>query len=204
MSEENYYTLFGIAFGATNKEIQRAFKRLAKQFHPDKFPIGSRAYREAHAHFKRLKSARDVLLDPQKRSEYDTQQQLQYYQEVPSFFWGTPIGNKPQEKLEKEKEPPPRPKFDPFAEEERVPDEVVSYKQHPKIRTAETYFGQGIRYMQYQQWERASRSFKYAIQLNPRVPKYYQYLGNTFQQLGMFSAAQMMFNKAVEIAENFS
>ena len=65
--DKNYYEVLGVSEGATDKEISRAYKKLAKQFHPDANP-GDAA---AEEHFKELSAAYDVLGDASKRKEYD-------------------------------------------------------------------------------------------------------------------------------------
>ena len=65
--EKDYYAVLGLRKGATEKEITRAYRKLAKQHHPDANP-GSR---EAEEKFKDISSAYDVLGDAAKRKEYD-------------------------------------------------------------------------------------------------------------------------------------
>ena len=62
--ETDYYKVLGVAPEATEKEITRAYRRLAKQFHPDANP-GS------EDRFKEISAAYDVLGDAEKRKEYD-------------------------------------------------------------------------------------------------------------------------------------
>src|SRR3954451_11977277 len=65
--EKDYYSELGVSKDATDKEITRAYRKLAKQFHPDANP-GDAA---AEARFKEISSAHDVLGDSAKRKEYD-------------------------------------------------------------------------------------------------------------------------------------
>src|SRR5579884_4057146 len=62
--EKDYYKVLGVSATATDKEITRAYRKLAKQYHPDANP-GS------EERFKEISAAYDVLGDPDKRKEYD-------------------------------------------------------------------------------------------------------------------------------------
>ncbi len=63
----NYYDTLDVPKGATAEEIKRAYRRLARQYHPDLNP-GDQA---AEERFKALSEAYDVLSDVDKRAEYD-------------------------------------------------------------------------------------------------------------------------------------
>ena len=65
--DKDYYAVLGVAKDATDKDLTRAYRKLAKQFHPDANP-GDAA---AEERFKEISAANEVLGDPEKRTEYD-------------------------------------------------------------------------------------------------------------------------------------
>lgn len=67
MEPVNYYEVMGVAEDASADEIKKAYRRLARKYHPD---VSSEA--DAEQKFKDVGEAYEVLKDPDKRSEYDT------------------------------------------------------------------------------------------------------------------------------------
>ena len=67
MEYKDYYKTLGVAKGADEKEIKKAFRRLARQYHPD-VNSGDKA---AEARFKEINEANEVLSDAEKRRKYD-------------------------------------------------------------------------------------------------------------------------------------
>ena len=66
MAEESYYDILGVKKDASEKEINRAYRKLAAKYHPD---INHEP--GAEEKFKKINEAHEVLSDPQKRAQYD-------------------------------------------------------------------------------------------------------------------------------------
>jgi len=67
MAKQDYYEVLGIKRDAKPEEIKKAYRRLARKYHPDVNP-GDKASEER---FKLTTEAHDVLSDPKKRKVYD-------------------------------------------------------------------------------------------------------------------------------------
>ncbi|WP_327142685.1 molecular chaperone DnaJ [Nocardia sp. NBC_01327] len=70
--EKDFYKELGIASGATQEEIKKAYRKLARDLHPDKNPGDAKA----EERFKVVSEAHAVLSDPEKRKEYDEARKL--------------------------------------------------------------------------------------------------------------------------------
>ena len=68
MQYKDYYAILGVPKTATQDEIRKAFRKLARQHHPDV----AKDKKSAEAKFKEINEANEVLSDPEKREKYDT------------------------------------------------------------------------------------------------------------------------------------
>jgi len=68
-TERDYYQILGLARGASADEIKKAYRRLARQYHPDLHSGAKKT--EMEKKFKELNEANEVLSDPDKRKKYD-------------------------------------------------------------------------------------------------------------------------------------
>lgn len=66
-NKRDYYEVLGVSKGASDDEIKKAFRKLAKQYHPDLHPDD----KDAEAKFKEVNEAYEVLSDPSKKAKYD-------------------------------------------------------------------------------------------------------------------------------------
>ncbi len=67
MEYKDYYRALGISKDASTEDIRKAYRKLARKYHPDVNPNN----KEAEERFKEINEAHEVLTDPEKRSKYD-------------------------------------------------------------------------------------------------------------------------------------
>ncbi|CBY40606.1 unnamed protein product, partial [Oikopleura dioica] len=66
MTEIDHYSILGVTQNSSNDEIKKAYRDMARKFHPDKNPSP-----DANAHFLNIKKAYDTLSSPSERRTYD-------------------------------------------------------------------------------------------------------------------------------------
>jgi molecular chaperone DnaJ len=67
MNEKDLYRILGVSENATPEEVKKAYRLLAKKYHPDR----NKGDRQAEERFKEINEAYDILGDPEKRKKYD-------------------------------------------------------------------------------------------------------------------------------------
>ncbi len=86
-NQVDYYKTLGVDRGASQDEIKKAYRKLARKYHPDK----NAGNAQAEEKFKEIQAAYEVLKDPKKREKYN--QFGANWENAGDFFGGGPGGN---------------------------------------------------------------------------------------------------------------
>lgn len=194
--EDDYYNLLGISQSAGTEEINKGYRLKAKSTHPDAYPLNSIERDVADKKFKLLTTARDTLLDPDKRSEYDNQilMNQQIYLSYMATSYAMPVVEKQPEK--------PKPSFKDKLKEQMakmdsdekdyiysdddsayIPEQEYKETQHSREEVAREYKKEGakrfykmaLQYLMYKNYDKAMTYFRSAQHLDPtiRIPRHY-------------------------------
>lgn len=87
--EKDYYAELGVEKGTDQKQIKKAFRKLAREFHPDRNPGDTKS----ESRFKEINEAYDTIGTPDQRKEYDHAREMGY-------FVGGPQGNQQYVRVE--------------------------------------------------------------------------------------------------------
>lgn len=198
-SEADLYMIMGVSRDAETEVIRKAFRKLAKLHHPDRYPLDSPERVAAAGRFKALAEAHEVLCDPARRSTYDAELDLAERCRPGAMPFDIPIyappPAPPPPDAAGDAPPPPaapvRPRYDPFADDGDAEEadgpsfsDALGGQGQPATpprqgtseasrRSAATaYYAQGMRYYGYGEYSRAMSCFMNAMQLDPtrRVP----------------------------------
>ncbi len=193
--EDDYYTLLGINQNAKNEDINKGYRLRAKSIHPDAFPLDSIERDLADKKFKKLTEIRDILLDSEKRMEYDNQrltaQQLYFSYVATNYYPPPPVVTekevKPKvtfkDKLKEQMEKVNSENSDYiYSDEDKAYVPESQYSEEPnkeelsrkyKKEGAKKFYKMALQYLMYKNYDKAMTYFKSAQYLDPtlRIPR---------------------------------
>lgn len=177
--DEDLYDLLGVNPEATPEEIKKAYKKLAVELHPDRFPNDEAKRKEAEASFGKITNAYNILKDEEERAEYDFARRMGYGSSGPA---AAPAGGKPGA---------PASAKPPQADDAAVND--------LKRSQAQNQFDQGKVFHGSKNWQKAIACYKESIRLDATVADYHAYLGLAYKQQGLMTPANNAFAAAYKI-----
>jgi molecular chaperone DnaJ len=173
LHERNLFRVLGLEASAPPEEIHVAYKKLAKQAHPDLFSA-SELKSLAEQTFVHINNAYNVLRDPFKRQEYE--RTLQRTEPTP---------------------PAPTPSTAPQPEQAKAAPPADEKARTARRQLAETHFTTGLQYERKNLPDDAIREYQEAIRLANDVAKYHSHLGIALQKKDWKGYAQAEFKVAL-------
>jgi curved DNA-binding protein CbpA len=181
------FAVLGITPETPKEEVRNAYKALAKQFHPDRFPVGSAEQDAAKERFSMINRAYEVLYNDTKKAQYlDTRRLLAEHlppeQQVEAAVAATPT---------------PAPTAEPVSAPRPDASGSKFSAQDYKKKQADDLYKEGLRLSQKNRHDDAINVYQKAIALDAHVAKYHSALGQAYTQKGWKGMAQAAFKQAL-------
>ncbi len=195
----NLFEILDVDIDADDKVIRQVYKKLAKKYHPDRYPAGSPAQEGARDKFSDISRAYEVLSNEKKRRHYlDTRRLLAEH--LPEDQRPKPEAA-PVEQEAPKKAPtqapsaPKKPAPAPTASTNKADDKGHDYK----TKEAEEAAREAKVLLRKNNLEDAISLYQRAISLMPDNSEYHSMLGQVYAQRGWTGMAQAAFKKALVI-----
>jgi len=181
------FAILDITEEHSKDDIRQVYKKLAKQYHPDKFPSGSAEQEEARLKFSEISQAYEILSNEQKRQQYlETRRLLAHHLVEPG--------------AESSPDTPAAASSNPAAPSAPPPKHVP--REDYKLKEAEEAFKEGLALFRKNELDSAISAFQQAISILPEIGKYHSNLGQAFLSKGWTGMAQASFKKALVLNPN--
>ncbi|RTL38870.1 MAG: tetratricopeptide repeat protein [Candidatus Melainabacteria bacterium] len=165
--DEDFYAILGVEQEAPPEEIRKAYLRLAKKLHPDRFPNDPEQRATAQREFAKVTRAHDIVGDAQRRSEYDTLRELKKNR-TPVH---TDAADDPAELTAKQRKDTTRmmPSRDAAVEDENI-----------NVKWANKHVSRADDLFRRKKYQEAETAMKEAIRLLPQEPRYHNKLAEIY------------------------
>ncbi|MBX9670607.1 MAG: DnaJ domain-containing protein [Candidatus Obscuribacterales bacterium] len=171
--EEDYYAILGVEESATAQEIKKAYLKLAKQLHPDRYPNDPDQRSRAQREFARVTRAHDIVSDEERRAEYNAVRILKKkkeQEELERELEAAGVDNPSMEETQSLKSPRSSGQnFDGMS-----PDETIN------VKWANKHLLRADELLKRRRFQEAETAMKEAIRLCPKEPRYHNKLAEIY------------------------
>jgi tetratricopeptide (TPR) repeat protein len=185
---QNYYRILNLSKHASRADIKKAFRRLAREFHPDLNPNNQ----EAAAKFKQISEAYEVLGDAERRSHYDThlQDTAPEPESAANAQSYAALYRQAQDKLSRRE----------------YPDAIQAFTQAIALSpdSTEAYVGRCKAYDAVQSNQAMLDDCFHILQRNPKSVEAYLYQGQARLRLGYAESAIDAYTQAITLDDTFA
>ena len=185
--DEDFYAILGVEQEAPPEEIRKAYLRLAKKLHPDRFPNDPEQRATAQTEFAKVTRAHDIVGDAQRRSEYDTLRELKRNRtQAPSDLDGTIDQNANQRK-------------DTGRFSQSRPSANGAEDENINIKWANKHLSRAEDLFRRKKFQEAETAMKEAIRLVPQEPRYHNKLAEIYVARGWKTLAMTEVQAALRV-----
>jgi curved DNA-binding protein CbpA len=190
--EEDLYELLGVEEASTPEEIKKAYKKLAIELHPDRFPDDAAKREEATVQFGKITNAYNILKDEEERAEYDFARRLGFAGSGgPGPSGGAKAAGGAKGAGGKDEAQQAKGGTGPIEDEGGVSE--------ARRNQAQNQFDLGKIAHKGKNWAKAIQHYKEAARLDPAVADYPAYLGLAYTQQGLKTPALKAFEQAYKL-----
>jgi len=182
------FEVLGVSQEADKDEIRAAYKKLAKQFHPDRFPAGSKEQEEAKERFSMINRANDVLFNDVKKAQYLDTRRLLAEHLVAAQNAAAAAAAETAPAAAAPAAAPAAAKAEPHSQ--------ISAEEYKKKQADEAY-QEGQALMRKNLLDEAITAFQRAISTSPNIAKYHAALGQAYTNKGWKGMAQSALKQAL-------
>lgn len=185
--EEDYYAILGVEETAAPGEIRKAYLRLAKKLHPDRYPNDPEQRALAQTEFAKVTRAHEVISDQERRSEYDTLRTLSKKRSQS----GSGDGEQSEESDAGESAGASQ---DAGAQKQAQKDD-----ENINVKWANKHLSRASDLFLRKRYQEAETAIKEAIRLVPQEPKYHNKLAEIYLARGWRTLAMTEVQAALRI-----
>jgi curved DNA-binding protein CbpA len=167
--DEDFYAILGVEQEAPPEEIRKAYLRLAKKLHPDRFPNDPEQRATAQTEFAKVTRAHDIVGDAQRRSEYDTLRELKKNRTQVPADTDPPTDSAARQRQNTTRITPTRQTAGSGAEEENI-----------NIKWANKHMSRADDLFRRKKYQEAETAMKEAIRLVPQEPTFHNKLAEVY------------------------
>lgn len=184
--EEDYYAILGVEETAAVDEIRRAYIKLAKRLHPDRFPNDPDQRALAQREFAKVTRAHNIISDGEKRAEYDTLRRLHKNKEQSELLSGQHIVSDMEAGQDEASNAVASPRVS-AAELQAITTSTA--ESNINVKWANKHLERADELLKIKQYQEAEIAMKEAIRLVPKDPKYHNKLAEVYQSRGWYTLA---------------
>jgi len=187
--EEDYYAILGVEESAAAEEIRRAYIKLAKRLHPDRYPNDAEQRALAQREFAKVTRAHNIISDAEKRAEYDALRRLHLNKEQSELLSGQHLVGDVESAQDDASNAVASQKVSAAELQAVTGTSTTTAESNINVKWANKHLERADELLKIKQFQEAEIAMKEAIRLVPKDPKYHNKLAEVYQARGWYTLA---------------